>query len=158
MKIYLYATLLIALLTNCEEGETNPSLITGKINQEFTLTPNQTIQLTGAASEEKVTEENSLSVQLIEANDERCPEGAQCFMFGSANVVLKVSQGKSYSDSLSLCLGDCGRSGAPIYKNAVTEFIVGANRYRAILKSVESEGKNNSPKVVQRVILAVESE
>lgn len=30
MKTFLYAFLLIALLTNCEEGETTPSQITGK--------------------------------------------------------------------------------------------------------------------------------
>jgi hypothetical protein len=160
MKIYLYAFLLIALLTNCEDGETIPSEISGKINQEFTLKPNQTIQLTGVVNEEKLTDVNAITVQLIEALDGRCPtsKDIQCFVAGSAKVTLKVSQGQSYNNTIYLCLGDCDYylPNSP-YKGNTVEFSVGANRFVAKLQSVESLEKGFNPKIVQRVVLVVES-
>lgn len=78
-------------------------------------------------------------------------------MFGSVKVILKVSQGKSYSDTVHLCLGDCTLRGVPVYKDAATEFKVGANQYVAILRGVESKNKVSFPNEVQRVSLVVES-
>ncbi|GEO06833.1 hypothetical protein AAE02nite_44970 [Adhaeribacter aerolatus] len=154
MRLYFYTLLLIALLTNCADGETTPSQIAGKINEEFTLKLNQTIQLTGGATEVQVANENPLLVQMIEAKDGSCPANATCIMSGFATVTLNVSQGKSYSDTIHLCLGDCnlyrgGTSGDTV------EFRVGANQYVAILKSVESKSEASLRNVVQRVFLAV---
>jgi len=156
MKTVVYALLVIGLFTRCGE-ETSPSVIKGKLNEDFTLRPDQAILLTGATDGDKVDTATAITVKIIEAIDGRCPKASECVTAGSAKVTLKVSKGQTYSDTLYLCLGDCDYylPSSPFKGGATHTFLLGADQYVATLKQVESIERGGAPKIVQRVTLLV---
>ena len=74
------------------------------------------------------------TLTFFEVNDNRCPEGVQCIVAGSANVDLALdgvtTEGR-VTKHVKMCLGDCSNFVA----DTVNEEFAGY-KYRFILKSV----------------------
>lgn len=157
MKTYLYALTLVGLLSRCVEEKAIPAQLTGKIDQEFTVKPYQSILLTSAADGATADTSRAVKVQIIAASDSLCPKGFQCVTAGSAKVTLQVSRGQSASDTLYLCLGDCNLNGANSpFKGDSAVFQLGGASYAARFKSLQSSGKGWE-KTVQQVTMLIES-
>ncbi len=159
MKTLLYALVLVGILSQCAEEQTTPAQINGKLNEEFTLKPSQNILLTSESDGVDVNTLKEIKVRIIEVKDELCPKGFQCITAGSAKVILHVSNGQSYSDTLYLCLGDCDYylPSSPFKgKSDKADFQFGTTSYVAYFKNIESAGKEYN-KTVQKVTLLIES-
>jgi hypothetical protein len=156
MKMYLYALVLMGLLSQCAQKNPTPAQLSGKINQEFTLKPYQSIVLAAAADGAVIDTARALEVRIITATDSLCPKGFQCVTAGSAKVTLQVSRGQSSSDTLYLCLGDCDYyvANSP-FKGDTANFQLAGDSYVARFKSVQSSGKDWD-KTVQQVTMLIQ--
>jgi len=74
---------LVALLTVTACRSATPSPITGTVDSEFTLAPDQTVTI----------ENTSLSIRLIGiTGDERCPSEIECAMSGPVSLSIAVQK------------------------------------------------------------------
>lgn len=84
-----------------------------------------------------------LSLEAIQINDSRCPEGVTCIWQGYASVTIKVKSGHIPITELILCLGACNVT------STTAEQVVKINNesYTIRLKQIE-KGKREGLKAV----------
>ena len=114
MTNLLYIPLLLLGLLQCQrESITEPEQPAGastvtegvKFGQEFTLQQFEQVTLYGGDTPRK------LHISAQQLTDSRCPANTTCVHYGSAALVLSVSNSQGKTDNILLCIGDCGVSG-----------------------------------------------
>ena len=154
MKRLIVALALLGTLSQCAQNVA-PSQVQGRLNEAFSLQPDQTAQVGGQTDGSGPGPDGALVVRVLSAKDERCPSWANCVSPGSAQTTVLVSQGASVSDTLQLCLGLCDYT-ASLKETDQVRFSLGADAYVLHLKSIDSREKQGQPAVVERVTLLLE--
>ena len=82
MKFICLFALVLSMLAACQSA--TPSPLTGTLDSEFTLAPNQTVTI----------ENTGLSIKLIGVGgDQRCPSEIECAMSGPVSLSVSVQSG-----------------------------------------------------------------
>lgn len=152
MKRLIVALALLGTLSQCAR-DVAPSRVQGRLNEPFSLQPDQTAQVDGQT--DGAGPAGDLVVRVLSVHDERCPSWAVCVSPGTAKATVLVSRGAAVSDTLQLCLGLCDFTASPKVTDQV-RFNLGADAYVLHLKSMESREEQGQPAVVERVTLLLE--
>ncbi len=144
--------LLLVLSTQCKPDETFTGLetqeeISGiRFGEEFTVQRNEQVILVGEDVPKK------LYVEVKEVIDSRCPADVNCVQYGSANVIISLSNSQGKNDNVSLCIGSCNNAMQETHTLAVE---IGQTSYRISLKQVSpypGTGGNNEELKVKLIV------
>ena len=160
MKTFICILVFLGVLSGCVDKNISPVVLRGKLNEEFTLQPHQTILLTRQADGEKVNPAEVITVKILEAVDNTCPKDFQCITAGNVKIDISVAKEGTATQTVYFCSGaGCAlnvRTGLP-YGSDTAEFRIENEQYAAYLRQVTSLGKKGGrPNEVQRVTILIE--
>ncbi len=89
----------------------------------------QQVLLSGGAAPRK------LYLVLKELNDSRCPANAVCVHYGSASVLLSLSNSQGKNEAVALCIGACSTTTPRNTQTLTTQ--VGQTTYKITLKEIK---------------------
>ncbi|GAB3202242.1 hypothetical protein ABID22_002596 [Pontibacter aydingkolensis] len=124
MLNHLYPLLLVFLLWQCSNYETNDPIEEVKIGEDFMLTAGEQVKIVG--------EGEPLVLQFSSVTDSRCPENAICMWLGNATVMLNASNTAEKNKQIQMCIGDC--SPLPVQSKHKLDLEVGGAFYTITLK------------------------
>lgn len=84
---------LICILAACQPGPTSSSPVTGTVNEEISLAPDQSAAVTGT--------DLTVTFHAI-VSDERCPSDVECAASGPVTISLSVQQGDGMPTDFTL--------------------------------------------------------
>jgi hypothetical protein len=97
----IFLPVLLVAMTACSG---RPKDLTAQNGQEVTLTPGQSVSLTG----------EPLKVQFVKVvNDSRCPKGVQCIWAGQVTCLVEVTYQNVQKSMVLTQMGDSDATGIP---------------------------------------------
>ena len=165
MKQMIFLLIFLYGITGCREDEGAQSGIQfANFGEDFQIGADEKVIITGNSSGE-VTD--SLLVEVITMEDNRCPDGATCIRAGEVQLKIAVSD-RQKTESIPTCIGfDCGSINEEFRNpNSQTEidttsFILDSRSYELIFKDAipypkasgdKSELSNGAKKAVLKII------
>jgi len=140
MKIWNY--IIVILLVACNQDEVGQRKVS--LDIPFQISENETVLIDDPFPESP----QSLTIQLLNISESRCPSNAVCIWARNANISLNITNTKETKD-VQLCIGDCSLFGL---SNEI-EIVFGSASYAIIFEALTPYPSDFSNELIQSATL-----